>query len=62
VKAWRTDVVARIIEALGLENVMFEAADPDIFACYVKNYGPEVNLVVDQSQIVQLEALPRRVG
>jgi len=26
VKAWRTDVVARIINALGLETVMFEGA------------------------------------
>src|SRR5262245_57786748 len=29
VKAWRTDAVAKIINALGLEKVMFEAADPD---------------------------------
>jgi phosphosulfolactate synthase (CoM biosynthesis protein A) len=36
---------------------MFEAADPDVFAWYIKNYGPEVNLFVDHSQIVQLECL-----
>jgi phosphosulfolactate synthase (CoM biosynthesis protein A) len=57
VHAWRTDVVARIISALGTERVMFEAADPEVFAWYVKNYGPEVNLFVDHSQIVQLECL-----
>jgi phosphosulfolactate synthase (CoM biosynthesis protein A) len=57
VRAWRTDVVARIISALGTERVMFEAADPEVFAWYVKNYGPEVNLFVDHSQIVQLECL-----
>jgi phosphosulfolactate synthase (CoM biosynthesis protein A) len=57
VKAWRTDVVARIINQLGLEKVMFEAADPEVFEWYVKNYGNEVNLLVDHSQIVQLEAL-----
>lgn len=57
VKRWRTDVVAQVIEALGLERVMFEAADPDVFAWYIKNYGAEVNLFVDHSQIVQLEAL-----
>ena len=57
VKRWRTDVVARIVDALGLERVMFEAADPEVFAWYVKNYGPEVNLFVDHSQIVQLECL-----
>jgi phosphosulfolactate synthase (CoM biosynthesis protein A) len=57
VTRWRTDVAARIVDALGLERVMFEGADPDVFAWYVKNYGPEVNLFVDHSQIVQLECL-----
>jgi phosphosulfolactate synthase (CoM biosynthesis protein A) len=57
VRAWRTDVVAQIGNALGLERVMFEAADPQVFGWYVKNYGPEVNLFVDHSQIVQLECL-----
>src|SRR5947209_5022923 len=57
VRAWRTGVVARIVNALGLEKVMFEAADPEVFAWYVKTYGPEVNLFVDHSQIVQLECL-----
>lgn len=57
VKVWRTDVPARIANALGLEKVMFEAADPEVFAWYIKNYGPEVNLFVDHSQIVQLQCL-----
>src|SRR5690606_28797221 len=57
VPSWRTDAVARITDALGLEHVMFEAADPEVFAWYIKTYGPEVNLFVDHSQIVQLECL-----
>lgn len=57
VKVWRTDVVSKIVNALGTEKVMFEAAEPEVFAWYVKNYGPEVNLFVDHSQIVQLECL-----
>jgi len=57
VQTWRTDVIARFADALGLERLMFEAADPEVFAWYVKNYGPEVNLFVDHSQIVQLECL-----
>jgi phosphosulfolactate synthase (CoM biosynthesis protein A) len=57
VREWRTDVVARIAADLGIEQVMFEAADPDVFAWYVKNYGIDVNLFVDHSQIVQLECL-----
>jgi phosphosulfolactate synthase (CoM biosynthesis protein A) len=54
---WRTDVASRIANEVGIENVMFEAADPEVFAWYVKNFGPEVNLFVDHSQVVQLEAL-----
>jgi phosphosulfolactate synthase (CoM biosynthesis protein A) len=57
VREWRTDVVARIVSELGLEHVMFEAAEPDVFSWYVKNYGIDVNLFVDHSQIVQLECL-----
>jgi len=53
----RTEVPAQFIDALGLEKLMFEAADPHVFAWYIKNYGPEVNLFVDHSQIVQLECL-----
>jgi phosphosulfolactate synthase (CoM biosynthesis protein A) len=54
---WRTEVPAKFINALGLKNLMFEAADPRVFSWYIKNYGSEVNLFVDHSQIVQLEAL-----
>jgi len=57
VKTWRTDVPARIADSLGLEKVMFEAADPEVFSWYVRNYGPEVNVFIDHSQIVQLECL-----
>jgi len=57
VKSWRTDVPAKIVNALGLDRVMFEAAEPEVFAWYIKNYGPEVNVFVDHSQIVQLECL-----
>lgn len=53
----RTEVPARFIDELGLEKLMFEAADPEVFAWYVKTYGPEVNLFIDHSQIVQLEGL-----
>ncbi|HEU0273280.1 MAG TPA: phosphosulfolactate synthase [Candidatus Udaeobacter sp.] len=57
VDAWRTDVPAKLIGELGMEKLMFEAADPDVFAWYIKNYGADVNLFVDHSQIVQLECL-----
>jgi phosphosulfolactate synthase (CoM biosynthesis protein A) len=53
----RTEIPAQFIDALGLDKLMFEAADPQVFSWYIKNYGPEVNLFVDHSQIVQLECL-----
>lgn len=57
VRTWRTDVICKIIRELGMEKTMFEAADPAVFGWYVKNYGPEVNLFVDHSQIIILECL-----
>ncbi len=57
VRAPRTDVAAKFVNELGLDKVMFEAADPEVFSWYVKTFGPEVNLFVDHSQIVQLESL-----
>ena len=38
-------------------KVVFEAAEPEVLSWYIKHYGPEVNLFVDYSQIVQLECL-----
>lgn len=57
VRAWRSDVPSRVAAELGLETVMFEAADPAVFTWYVKTFGPAVNLFVDHSQIVQLACL-----
>lgn len=57
VKTWRTDVPARFVNELGLEKVMFEAADPLVYEWYLKNYGAEVNLFIDHSQIVHLETM-----
>lgn len=54
---WRTDVVARVMDELDPEKVMFEAAEPSVFEWYIKNYGYKVNLFIDHSQIIQLECL-----
>ena len=58
---WRTDVAARIMKQVGMDKVMFEAADPPVFEWYIKNYGIDVNLFIDHSQIVQLECLRRGI-
>ncbi|MGH7919315.1 MAG: phosphosulfolactate synthase [Candidatus Dormibacteraceae bacterium] len=57
VRRWRMDIVDDLVSRIGTDRVMFEAADPGVFAWYVQRYGPEVNLFVDHSQIVQLECL-----
>ena len=57
VNSWRTDVVSRIMKDLPPERVMFEAADPKVFNWYIREFGVDVNLFVDHSQIVQLTCL-----
>ena len=57
VAEWRTDVAYQIANELGIENCVFEAPGPEMFEWYVKNFGPNVNLFVDNSQIVELECL-----
>jgi len=54
---WRTDVAYQIANGLGIENLVFEAPGPEMFEWYIKNFGPEINLFVDNSQIVELETM-----
>ena len=61
VRQWNTSAAAAIMNGLGIENVMFEAADGPVFEWYVKNYGNEVNLFVDHSQVLQLEGLRQNI-
>ena len=53
----RTDVAYQIANGLGIENLVFEAPGPEMFEWYLKNFGPEINLFVDNSQIVELETM-----
>ena len=57
VHEWRTDVAYQIANELGAENCVFEAPGPEMFEWYIKNFGPNVNLFVDNSQIVELECM-----
>ncbi|KUI63902.1 Phosphosulfolactate synthase [Cytospora mali] len=49
VRSWRTDVIQGILGELPSENVMFEAADPKVFNWYIREFGTDVNLFVDDS-------------
>lgn len=57
VEQWRVDVPTAFADALGVEKLMFEAADPAVFEWYVRNMGPGVNLFIDHSQLLHLESL-----
>ncbi len=60
VEQWDLSVIPPIVDALGLENVMFEAAEPEAFDWYIRHHGPDVNLFIDHSQVLLLES--HRVG
>ncbi len=53
---WKTKIIRKIVERFGLKNLMFEASDPPVFKWYLKNYGRDVNLFIDHSQIVEFTA------
>jgi phosphosulfolactate synthase (CoM biosynthesis protein A) len=53
---WRTDVIKKIVSEFGFESWMFESSDPPVFKWYLKNFGSNVNLFIDHSQIVEYTA------
>jgi phosphosulfolactate synthase (CoM biosynthesis protein A) len=53
---WKTDVIKKLVDRFGLKKLMFEAADPVVFKWYLKNFGKDVNLFIDHSQIVEFTA------
>ena len=53
---WRTDVVRKLVRRFGSERWMFEASDPPVFKWYLKNFGADVNLFIDHSQVVEFNA------
>ncbi|KAF9448513.1 hypothetical protein P691DRAFT_815603 [Macrolepiota fuliginosa MF-IS2] len=61
VREWRTDAISAITSALPKDKIMFEAADPDVFAYHIQNQGADANLFVDHSQIVQLACLRKGI-
>ncbi len=55
-RKWRKDVVRRLVAKFGYKVWMFEASDPPVFKWYLKTFGKDVNLFIDHSQIVELNA------
>ncbi|KAK1379069.1 protein HEAT-STRESS-ASSOCIATED 32 [Heracleum sosnowskyi] len=53
----RSDIIANVIGRLGLEKTMFEASNAKTLEWFINQYGPRVNLFVDQVQVLNLECL-----
>ena len=58
---WRTDVIKKLVSEFGFESWMFESSDPLVFKWYLKNFGSNVNLFIDHSQIVEYTAWRTRL-
>ncbi len=50
---WRIDVIKQLIDEFGYEQLMFEAAEPEVFKWYLQHVGRDANLFIDNSQIVE---------
>ncbi|EKM75489.1 hypothetical protein AGABI1DRAFT_123153 [Agaricus bisporus var. burnettii JB137-S8] len=61
VREWRTDTISAITSSLPKDKIMFEAADPAVFAYHIQNQGADANLFIDHSQIVQLACLRKGI-
>lgn len=60
-KDWRSDVIFKLLEKFGKEKLMFEVSPEDdearkTFKWYLKNVGPEINLMMNSKNIVEFNA------
>ena len=53
---WRVDIINELNKKFGFDSFMFEASDPPVFKWYLKQFGSEVHLFIDHSQIVEFTA------
>ena len=58
----RWDFVDDFAADFEVRDLMFEADDQDVISYYVNAYGPKVNVFVDNSQVMQIEAARRGYG
>ena len=58
----RWDFVDDFAANLPVRDLMFEADDQDVMSYYLNAYGPKVNVFVDHTQVMQIEAARRGYG
>lgn len=56
----RADIIAKVIGRLGIEKIMFETSNQRTSEWFIKRYGPNVNLFVDHSHVMDVECLRGR--
>jgi phosphosulfolactate synthase (CoM biosynthesis protein A) len=58
----RWDFVDDFAADMPVKDLMFEADDQDVMSYYLNAYGPKVNVFVDHTQVMQIEAARRGYG
>mgnify|MGYP000406037542 FL=1 len=58
----RWDFVDEFAADFEVRDLMFEADEQDVMSYYVNADGPKVNVLVDNSQVMQIEAARRGYG
>ena len=53
---YRLDIPLSVASAIDLDQLMFEADDPEVWNWYIGEFGHDVNLFVDVSRVSELEA------
>ena len=53
----RRELIADIIDTFGHERLIFQAKDPATQEFYIRSFGPQVSLDVEDDQAVALELL-----
>ena len=48
--------IRNLTHSFDLRDLMFEADDPLVWNRYIRDHGPHVNLFVDSSRVLRLEA------
>jgi phosphosulfolactate synthase len=56
----QTDLIREIVGTFGLSHLIFQAKDASIQEFYIRSFGPEVSLDIEDDQAVALELL--RIG
>lgn len=57
VDEWAYDLVFKLVRTVGIERVVFEASDPQVFNWLVRTFGPDVSIFCDPADLMTLAGL-----